>query len=417
MTRSARALTAGFLFVAIGIASGQDPHPSHIPVPRKSASDPARVFQESIQKSRLRADLDSIIKQLGPGGAISNPDQVRRLLDSNPQLMELLQGLQSNDPQSRDRLRKLLGDSNTRNRAPATQALERELRRLAQNAQGGNSARELPQTQPGNSGIRQRRSETSTTSGESSVAVESSELKSQRQWANTIAEWAERLPRQKMGGLRDSQAMQDLVRQFSESAAKAVSGGDENNLAAQLARWESRIQGARDWLPHEIPELFRPVKSWDLSGLPRPNLPNVDFSPRALPSAPSFQFSSGDLGVVANVLLVGLALAVVAAAIWKIRRTAMSPEAKARRALGPWPIDPGSVSTREDVIRAFEYLSLLRCGEPARTWHHHAIAERLGNSDAHLLAELYEQARYAPSQQREPDWTSARAPLTALAGV
>lgn len=417
MTRYTRAFATGLLFVAIGIATGQDLRSSHIPVPRKSDSDPARVFQDSIQKSRLRADLDSIVKQLGPGGAISNPDQVRKLLESNPQLMKLMQGLQVNDPQSRDRLQKLLGDTNGRNRRPATQALERELRRLAENAQGGRSARDLPPMQARNSGAGQRRFEALTSPGESSAPVESSELKSQRQWANTIADWAERLPRTKMGGLRDSQAMQDLVRQFSESAARAVSGGDENNLAAQLARWESRLQGARDWLPHEIPELFRPTKTWDFSGLPRPNLPEMDFSSRALPSAPSIQFSSGELGAVANVLLIGLALAVVAAAIWKVRRMAMSPEAKARRALGPWPLDPGSVSTREDVIRAFEYLSLLRCGEPARTWHHHAIAERLGNSDAQRLAELYEQARYAPAQHREPDWTSARAPLTALAGV
>ena len=34
------------------------------------------------------------------------------------------------------------------------------------------------------------------------------------------------------------------------------------------------------------------------------------------------------------------------------------------------------VADREELIRAFEYLSLLRLGEPARHWHHRAIAAR-----------------------------------------
>jgi hypothetical protein len=81
------------------------------------------------------------------------------------------------------------------------------------------------------------------------------------------------------------------------------------------------------------------------------------------------------------------------------------------------------VASRADLIRAFEYLSLARCGEAARSWHHRAIAERLGGAEeerrtaAAGLARLYEQARYAPADHPEPDWTAARRPLTFLAGT
>jgi hypothetical protein len=81
------------------------------------------------------------------------------------------------------------------------------------------------------------------------------------------------------------------------------------------------------------------------------------------------------------------------------------------------------VATRQELIQAFEYLSLLRCGEPARAWHHHAIADRLGGTEAERreaaerLAALYEQARYAPAAGTEPDWSAARGPLTTLAGA
>lgn len=70
--------------------------------------------------------------------------------------------------------------------------------------------------------------------------------------------------------------------------------------------------------------------------------------------------------------------------------------------LGPWPLDPRHIATREDLVRAFEYLSVLICGMEARTWTHGTIAQALtGLAATHgetalLLARLYELARYAP---------------------
>jgi hypothetical protein len=62
------------------------------------------------------------------------------------------------------------------------------------------------------------------------------------------------------------------------------------------------------------------------------------------------------------------------------------------------------VASRADLVRTFEYLSLLRLGLPARAWNHREIAARLGGDEsqrraAGLLADLYEQARYAPADE------------------
>lgn len=71
-------------------------------------------------------------------------------------------------------------------------------------------------------------------------------------------------------------------------------------------------------------------------------------------------------------------------------------------ALGPWPVDPHHLKTRQDVVVAFEHLSVLLCGEVAKTWTHTTIASALSEvalaepERAMMLARLYELARYTP---------------------
>jgi hypothetical protein len=71
-------------------------------------------------------------------------------------------------------------------------------------------------------------------------------------------------------------------------------------------------------------------------------------------------------------------------------------------ALGPWPVDPHHLRTRHDVVVAFEHLSVLLCGEVAKTWTHTTIAAALSEvamaepERAMMLARLYELARYTP---------------------
>jgi hypothetical protein len=119
------------------------------------------------------------------------------------------------------------------------------------------------------------------------------------------------------------------------------------------------------------------------------------------------------------VLGVAVAMAVRAAS----RQAARNPR-KAWSA-GPWPVDPSRVSTREDLIRAFEHLAVLCLGLPARTLNHLDLASRLGQTadgrsgPAARLARLYERARYAPPDEPLPadELASARGDLSTLAGA
>jgi hypothetical protein len=93
--------------------------------------------------------------------------------------------------------------------------------------------------------------------------------------------------------------------------------------------------------------------------------------------------------------------------------------------LGPWPVDPRRIATREQLVRAFEYLSVLICGPTARTWTHHTIAAALADLAAShsetsmILARLYELARYAPLDEplTTAEIAEARRLVCRLAGV
>ncbi len=92
--------------------------------------------------------------------------------------------------------------------------------------------------------------------------------------------------------------------------------------------------------------------------------------------------------------------------------------------LGPWPVEPGAVRTREQLVRAFEHLALLLFGLPARTMNHEELARGMAGlpatraEDARELAAAYEQARYAPPQDELSDdrLAAARRQLASLAG-
>jgi hypothetical protein len=127
---------------------------------------------------------------------------------------------------------------------------------------------------------------------------------------------------------------------------------------------------------------------------------------------------------VAFLVVVGVVLVTVL--LWW-RKMQAGKDENGRWRLGAWPVNPAAVRTRQDVVRAFEYLSLLVLGRPAESWHHLAIAGRLGGAEASAerdraarqLAALYEQARYAPPDEvlPEAELATARNALSFLAGA
>lgn len=155
-----------------------------------------------------------------------------------------------------------------------------------------------------------------------------------------------------------------------------------------------------------------------------PSLPNF-----GNPSTSASATGSSDSWAPAllSLLLLGMLVLLLCKMTARSQAQAGSDEAQPWR-LGDWPVAPDAVSTRQDIIRAFEYLALLRLGSAVNTCHHRALAERLAEQDgsnparrqaAEMLACFYEQARYAPADGplSLAELTDARHALCYLAGV
>jgi uncharacterized membrane protein YgcG len=101
---------------------------------------------------------------------------------------------------------------------------------------------------------------------------------------------------------------------------------------------------------------------------------------------------------------------------------------QARRAAqgagGPNGIDFDAIRTREELVRAFDHVSLDQIGEEARSWNHKVIADQFVETrpaqaaPATELAGLYERARYAPRDEdlSTGEFADARRDLRALSG-
>ena len=149
------------------------------------------------------------------------------------------------------------------------------------------------------------------------------------------------------------------------------------------------------------------------------------------PRAPSSGFSGFNIGVpgleggwLVVVILGAIVLASLVWRFWEVKRA--RARAAARGLGGPgWPVDPRRITTREHVVLAFEYLSVLICGPTAKTWTHNTIAEALSElaathgETAVMLARLYELARYAPLNEplSTAELAEARRLVCSLAGL
>ena len=170
-------------------------------------------------------------------------------------------------------------------------------------------------------------------------------------------------------------------------------------------------------------------------GLSLPSLPSFKWpfggSSASFPAvgAPSVGGAVGRPEMWGGLLWVIVAVA-LALALWRV--AAWRQEALERRrqadgwVLGAWPVNPAAVRTRQELVLAFEYLSLLLLGRPAQSWNHRQIADGMGGRAAEprrraadQLAGLYEHGRYAPPDDSltEAELAAARRDLCYLAGV
>jgi len=222
------------------------------------------------------------------------------------------------------------------------------------------------------------------------------------------------------------QGVADLIKDFDQSAeGEALSKAALNDLANSNSGPSSSSSSMSDFLQNVIsPQQAR----WLTRNLKLPSLPNFDgwSSGPSLSAGASGGGAASGGGLETGVWVIAFALFGVAAvlALRAASRQAAGARAKAWSA-GPWPVHPSRVSTREDLIRAFEHLAFLCLGPTARHLNHLDLAGRLGETagdragPAARLLRPYEQARYAPPDELLPadELTAARGDLSTLAGA
>jgi hypothetical protein len=224
-----------------------------------------------------------------------------------------------------------------------------------------------------------------------------------------------------MGAAEEGAPLAELLRNMKKQSD--LSADDLAESATGLAHYLPKVGdflNERGGTWNEMRSLFREMSAPSLPGLA--GGPSASTSPSASPA------DGGDWGTASLALLtVGVFLLLV----WKTggwsRSKTAGGEADNWR-LGSWPVAPNAVATRQDLIRAFEYLALLCLGRQAGACNHRELAGRLAEQDAgnparrqaaEMLSWLYEQARYAPvgDALSQEELSDARHALCYLAGV
>lgn len=225
-----------------------------------------------------------------------------------------------------------------------------------------------------------------------------------------------------VGPIDDSPAIKAMLAEFIKGAG---TGDGKSPLASLLKDLKGDAStGFKDWAKDNLPKDF---KFPDL-GLGGPKgLPTLPKLPTAAPARPALDF--GDLGsswapVALLVLVAAGAFAVFVARPWWTGRMGNATPTPVP-GLGPWPLDPRTVTSRDALVRAFDYLSVLTLGAEARQYNHVTIAGELrrrvpaADDVADELGRHYALARYTPPGDPIPeaDIAAARAALCRLAGV
>lgn len=128
-------------------------------------------------------------------------------------------------------------------------------------------------------------------------------------------------------------------------------------------------------------------------------------------------------GGPALLVIAGIAAAFLLA-LYLLRKWKADQALRAAQAAGGAAgIDFDAIRTRDELVRAFDHVSLTQMGEDARSWNHRVIADQFAEvkpvtaEPAAELAGLYERARYAPLDEdlSAGDFADARRDLRAIA--
>jgi hypothetical protein len=239
-----------------------------------------------------------------------------------------------------------------------------------------------------------------------------------------LTRWVQKALDVKNGPLADSQAIQEAVHELrrARSSPEAAATND-NGWLGQVSRFSQSLTNNDFWSKVNWPKLGKWQPSISSRDLPHVRSPLGSSSFEGMPSMPSATAINWGLQFLWIALIVAAGVLV-----WKLlggygaasRRTGWRGWS-----LGPWPVSPDAVGTRQDVVQAFEYLSLLKLGPAAQSRNHVLLAAELGEpapehqGAAQRLATIYEKARYTPADEALSDaaLASARRELCYLAGI
>lgn len=204
-----------------------------------------------------------------------------------------------------------------------------------------------------------------------------------------VAGWWEK----NVGPLDATPAVKDVITDVIKTATPASGKGPLADLfGSDDAQTGAKSEG---WMTRNLGD----IKLSDLGSL------NWDRPPAAEVGVPS----GAGLAAGGSLLLPLLAAAALGLGWYFWRKAPLRQARRAARAgLGPWPLDPRRISTREELIRAFEYLSLKTLGPTAAHAHHVALTAGLRDRHpaaadaADELGDLYAVARYAPADDPFP---------------
>jgi hypothetical protein len=224
--------------------------------------------------------------------------------------------------------------------------------------------------------------------------------------------------------LQDSPAFRQGLMQLQEAYLRHRGEGGPFR-SWDVTRFTSRMH-LPEWDLSGLESSWLKLRNLHLPSVPHPTFGGIGNWKIPLPEAGS----APGAGAVGNVLLWVLLVGTTGVVLWQAarRKGGGLRRGVAASRLGPWPMAPAQVATRTDLVRAFEYLSLLLLGPAARTQNHLDVAERLAGDGADKaqrqnaaseLATLYELARYAPLHESLPAdaLAAARRDLCLLAGV
>jgi hypothetical protein len=390
--------------------------------------------------------LNELLNKLEKTKGLNTPEKRREFLNNNRDLEKLLSRINEHDPEFQRQMQNRLQPPPDPRKATQRESLRnlvKDFQEDMRKKRESQSSSFVPNSRSPDSGFnpdnvgREPRSQASNPSTPDRMPSNSQQTGPSKRPNVDLSE------RNHQPSRGESELLRKLERSLPKSMDKSPA---MQRLVDDLSNKDfSKSASSRFWKEGKLPDVNweRMGRNMDrtgnfldrnLSGMGRTNLPNAPhLDGPDLPRGPQMAGMGGapsggdvlELGKAGSIIVTILALLIGGFVLWRFLLKPLSQVRlkPAENGTGDWPVNPWLIRTREELVKAFDYLALLKCGVPAKMWHHHEVADHLAEEaqrpHADNLANVYEQARYSPPPETipEPVMDRARQDLCLLAGV